>query len=151
MLCFTPLKHSILCFGVKHSILCFGVKCCIVHFGVKHSILRIGVKLSILCYALPQTILCYTLLQSVLCYALGVIINPTIKAHLPYAHAQRSFLISHHCKLDIGIHKSNMYPELQMQHTVAIGLAAQNCQFDSPCDDLDSAPSQLNQTLNWFT
>ena len=32
--------------------------------------------------------------------------------HCPY----RSFPISCHCKLDTGIHKPNVYPELQMQH-----------------------------------
>ena len=42
-----------------------------------------------------------------------------------------------------------MHPELQMQHTVAIGLAAQNCQFDSPCDDLAqcSFPAKPNSEL----
>ena len=29
-----------------------------------------------------------------------------------------------------------MYPELQMQQTVASGLAAQTCQFDRPCTNL---------------
>ena len=94
----------------------------------------------------------YAMLYSKAYYAMlwgGVIINPTIKAHLPYAHTQRSFLISHHCKLDTRMHKSNMHPELQMQHTVAIGLAVQNCQFDSPCDDLAqcSFPAKPNSEL----
>ena len=72
-----------------------------------------------------------------------------------YAHLMgkdplpRNFLISHHCKLDTGIHKPKVHPELQMQHKVANGLAAQNCQFDSPCDDLAqcSFPGKPNSEL----
>ena len=41
--------------------------------------------------------------------------NPTIKAHLSYAQTQRNFLISHHCKLDTGMHKPKVHPELYHQ------------------------------------
>ena len=46
---------------------------------------------------------------------------------------------NHHCKLDTGKHNPKMQPELQVQSNIASGLAAQNCQFDSPCDELFQA------------
>ena len=48
----------------------------------------------------------------------------------------RSFPISWYCKLDTGMQEPNLHPELQMQQTVASGLAAQTCQFDRPCTNL---------------
>ena len=48
----------------------------------------------------------------------------------------RSFPISWYCKLDTGMHEPNLHPELQMQHKVASGLAAQTCQFDRRCTNL---------------
>ena len=48
----------------------------------------------------------------------------------------RSFPISWYCKLDTGIQEPKLHPDLQMQQTVANGLAAQICQFDRPCTNL---------------
>ena len=74
--------------------------------------------------------------------------NPTIKAHLSYAQTQRNFwsaitanwtqeCTNQKCTLNSIINKC------------WIRLAAQNCQFDSPCDDLAqcSFPGKPNSEL----
>ena len=48
----------------------------------------------------------------------------------------RNFPISWYYKLDTGMHKPNIHPELENATNVAIGLAAQTCQFDKPCTNL---------------
>ena len=46
--------------------------------------------------------------------------------------------------------QAKMHPELQMQHKVAGGLAAQTCQFDKPCTNLAWCSSQVNLFAKWF-
>ena len=64
----------------------------------------------------------------------------------------RSFPISWYCKLDTGMQKPKLHPELQMQQMLQVDLLLRLANLTSLVPTWHGAPSQVNHTgLNWST
>ena len=60
----------------------------------------------------------------------------------------RNFPISWYCKVDTGMHKPNIRPELEMQQMLQLDLLLRPANLTSPVPTWHGAPSQVNHTLN---
>ena len=63
----------------------------------------------------------------------------------------RSFPISWYCKLDTGIHKPKVYPELQMQQMLQVDLLLRPANLTDLVPTWHGAPSQVNHCAKGFT
>ena len=63
----------------------------------------------------------------------------------------RSFPISWYCKLDTGIHKPKVYPELQMQQMLQVDLLLRPANLTDLVPTWHGAPSQVNHCAKEFT